>query len=81
MFFGTNASLFVDCGELEIYPEKDRVPTYKCGGSRQSKPHAENFLRAIQEGASLACDVETGVRSSIVPLLGNIAYRVGRTIR
>lgn len=81
MFFGTNASLFVDRGGLEIHPEKDRVPAYKRGGSRQSEPHAENFLRAIQEGASLACDVETGVRSSIVPLLGNIAYRVGRTIR
>jgi hypothetical protein len=28
----------------------------------------------------LAVDVLTGVRSTIVPLLGNIAYRVGRSI-
>jgi hypothetical protein len=29
----------------------------------------------------LACDILAGVRSTIVPLLGNIAYRTGRTIR
>lgn len=81
MFFGTNASLYVNREGLEIHPEKERVPAYKRGGSAQSEPHAENFLRAIQEGVPLVCDVETGVRSTLVPLLGNIAYRVGRTLR
>ncbi len=81
MFFGTNGSLFVDRGGLEIHPEGERMPAYKRGGSPQSEPHAENFLSAIREGVPLACDVETGVRSTIVPLLGNIAYRAGETIR
>ena len=81
MFFGTNGSLFVDRGGLEVHPDGDRMPAYKRGGSAQSEPHAENFLAAIREGTPLACDVEAGVRSTIVPLLGNIAYRTGETIR
>ncbi len=81
MFFGTNGSLFVDRGGLQVHPEKERIPAYQRGGSPQSEPHAENFLRAIREGVPLACDVEVGARSTIVPILGNIAYRVGRTLR
>ncbi len=81
MFFGTNGSLFVDRGGLQVHPEKERIPAYQRGGSPQSEPHAANFLRAIREGVPLACDILTGVRSTIVPQLGNIAYRVGRTIR
>jgi predicted dehydrogenase len=81
MFFGTNGSLFVDRGGLQVHPEKERVPAYQRGGSPQSEPHAVNFLRAIREGVPLACDILAGVRSTIVPQLGNIAYRVGRTIR
>ena len=81
MFFGTNGSLYVSREGLEVHPDKERIPAYKRGGSAQSEPFAENFLAAIREGVPLAVDVLTGVRSTIVPLLGNIAYRVGRSIR
>jgi len=81
MFFGTNGSLYVSREGLEVYPEKERIPAYKRGGSAQSEPFTENFLAAIREGVPLLVDVLTGVRSTLVPLLGNIAYRVGRSIR
>ncbi|MEN3001435.1 MAG: Gfo/Idh/MocA family oxidoreductase [Armatimonadota bacterium] len=81
MFFGTNGSLYVNRDGLQVHPEKERIPAYQRGGSLQSEPHTMSFLRAIREGTPLACDILTGVRSSIIPMLANIAYHTRRTIR
>jgi hypothetical protein len=43
--------------------------------------HAKNFIECIRSRKRPAADVEVGHRSSIVPHLGNIAYRTGRKIR
>lgn len=80
IFYGQKANLYVSREGLEIHPEGDRAEPYKRGGSAQSEPHADNFLKAIRTGAPLACDIATGVRSTIVPLLGNIALRTGKTV-
>lgn len=80
MFYGTRGNLYVSREGLEIHPEGDRVEAYKRGGSAQSEPHTENFLNAIRMGTPLACDIAVGVRSTIVPLLGNIAYKAKRTV-
>ncbi|MFP4621230.1 MAG: Gfo/Idh/MocA family protein [Bacteroidales bacterium] len=44
--------------------------------------HFENFIAALRNGSreDLTCDVEVGHRSSILPHLGNIAYRVGHEL-
>jgi predicted dehydrogenase len=45
-------------------------------------PHYQNFVDAIRAGdrKKLACDIEEGVRSSLLHHIGNIAYRVGRRL-
>lgn len=44
--------------------------------------HYGNFVAAVRSGkqTDLNCDVEEGHRSSVLPLLGNISYQVGREI-
>ena len=44
--------------------------------------HAENFIAVIHSGnhEDLTCVVEVGHRSTILPHLGNVAYRVGREL-
>jgi predicted dehydrogenase len=45
--------------------------------------HYGNFIAAIKEGKqeALTCDIETGYRSSVLPLIANIAYRVGHDLK
>jgi predicted dehydrogenase len=44
--------------------------------------HFENFIAAVRSGnrEDLTCDVEVGHRSTILPHLGNVAYRVGHEL-
>ena len=45
--------------------------------------HYGNFVAAIRSGkqSDLNCDIEVGYRSSVLPHLGNISYRVGRELK
>ncbi|MEW6252730.1 MAG: hypothetical protein AB1716_19005, partial [Planctomycetota bacterium] len=49
----------------------------------EGEPHFANFIAAVRAGmpAVLTCDIEEGHLSSALPLLANIAYRTGRTLR
>jgi predicted dehydrogenase len=44
--------------------------------------HFANFIQALRSGndADLTCDILEGHRSTVLPHLGNIAYRVGETL-
>jgi hypothetical protein len=47
--------------------------------SAGSSRHCANFVEAIRSGGNqgrLHCDIEVGVRSSTLPLIANIAYRL-----
>jgi predicted dehydrogenase len=45
--------------------------------------HYGNFIEAVRAGkqSDLNCDIEVGYRSSVLPCLGNISYRVGRELK
>jgi hypothetical protein len=44
--------------------------------------HYENFIAALRSGQTkdLTCDIEEGHRSTVLPHLANISYRLGRTL-
>ena len=48
-----------------------------------SKGHFGNFIDGVRSGNrfDLTCDIETGFMSTALPLLANIAMRVGTTLR
>jgi len=45
--------------------------------------HFDNFIKAVQSGkrSDLTCDIETGHLSSVLPLIANISYRLGRELK
>jgi predicted dehydrogenase len=45
--------------------------------------HFGNFIAAVRSGkqSDLNCDVEVGHRSSVLPCLGNISYKLGRELK
>lgn len=44
-------------------------------GSQDTEPHARNFLDCIKSRARCTCDIETGHRSTVATLIGNIAHQ------
>lgn len=58
--------------------ESDALVTVGTGTSG----HYGNFIVAVRSGKQedLNCDIEVGHRSSVLPHLGNISYRVGREL-
>ena len=42
----------------------------------------ENFISAIKSGkrSDLACDIEAGHMSTVLPLIANVSYRLGREL-
>jgi predicted dehydrogenase len=44
-------------------------------------PHQRNFLDSIRDGKRPAADIEEGHKSTRLCHLGNVAYRLGRTLR
>jgi predicted dehydrogenase len=45
--------------------------------------HYGNFIAAVKAGKQemLTCEIEEGYKSSLLPILGNISYRVGREVK
>jgi predicted dehydrogenase len=95
-YYGTNGALFCDRIGFEIYPEpvkpaqtrKERskpVEAYRMQARRvQSEDatglHTANFIECVRSRKAPNAEVEIGHRSTTVPHLGNIAYKVGRKL-
>lgn len=60
--------------------EQDGASVYRA--APQSAGHYANFIESVRSGNSgeLNCDILEGHMSSVLPHLGNIAYRVGDTL-
>jgi predicted dehydrogenase len=79
-FYGTNGALFADRIGYEIYPERDRIERKQMNTRDATGEHARNFIECVRSRNKPAGDVEIGHRSTIVPHLGNIAYKVGKKL-
>jgi predicted dehydrogenase len=95
-YYGTNGALFCDRIGFEIYPEPVRtaltrrerskpVEAYRMEAKRvQSQDatelHCANFIECVRSRKTPNAEVEIGHRSTTVPHLGNIAYKVGRKL-
>jgi predicted dehydrogenase len=94
LFYGTDATMFVDRGGFEIFPEfdgkrRDDLFTERTAAARMSVQrgdpshfqHVRNFLDCVKSRQRPISDVEIGHRSTVAPHLGNISLRTGRKIR
>jgi len=76
-FCGDRGTLIVDRGGWKVYGQKDSPAA---PASEMLEPHLRNFIDCIKTRGTPACDLEMGRVSSDLCHLGNIAYRLGRTI-
>lgn len=82
-FVGTDGEVFVARGELKTTPEslKDKALSEGAGQVYVSDNHYKDFLNAIKSRKQPICDVETGHRTASVCNIGNIAYRLQRSLK
>jgi hypothetical protein len=82
-FFGTEGEIKVQRGKLETSPAslKDRIFTDADKRVYNSTNHYKDFLNAMRTRKKPICDVEIGHRTATVCNLGNIAYRLNRSLK
>jgi predicted dehydrogenase len=82
-FVGTDGEIIVARGDLRAIPEtaKDKVFAEGETNVYVSTNHYQDFLNAIKTRKPPICDVEVGHRTATVCNIGNIAYRLGRTLK
>ena len=81
-FVGSDGEVWVARGDLKVTPEtmKDKVFGETNDGVYISENHYKDFLNAIKTRKPPICDVEVGHRTASVCNIGNIAYRVKRSL-
>jgi predicted dehydrogenase len=79
-FFGNKDEPGPDSGKLEKGKGAPSNATLHVGSGLDD--HFANFVDAVRAGDAegLTCDVEVGYRSSLLPILANVAYRLGRDL-
>jgi predicted dehydrogenase len=93
MFYGTDATMFVDRGGFEIFPEmegrkRDALFVARAQPARMSVQrgdpshfeHVANFIDCMKTRKRPISDVEIGHRSTSAPHLANISLRTGKRI-
>lgn len=78
-FFGTAGSMTIGGGGYKLYDPQGKLVTNQPGNTSDA-PHVQNFLAGIREGTKLNAEIEEGFKSTLLCLLGNIAYRTGQTL-
>ena len=79
-FYGDKGTLTTEGDSYKIY-EPDGKLRQEQKGSDSQQPHLQNFVDCVRSGDRPRADIEEGHKSTLLCHLGNIAYRVGRTIR
>ncbi|PCE64405.1 Gfo/Idh/MocA family protein [Sediminicola luteus] len=96
-FFGTEGYLELNGSTWKAFKKRDKEPFAGSGMAEgaavggdtsfrkapDSKGHFGNFIDGVRSGSrfDLNCDVEEGHMSTVLPLIANIAYRLGETLK
>lgn len=81
-FYGTKGRMFLSKrGKIEILDQRNRRIEAKPEDPPKLLGHQEDFLEAIKTGRRPNAEIEIGHLSSTLSHLGNIATRLGRSLR
>lgn len=90
-FYGTKAALFVDRIGMELYSEPkpgargDRwEPLMEKIAMNEAEPtalHCQNFVNNVRGRKDPSTNIEVGVKSTIAPVLGNVAAKANEKIK
>jgi predicted dehydrogenase len=78
-FEGDAGTIVIDGNGYKQYDAKGKE-SHKVIENAPDRPHFQNFIDCIHSGSRPNADIEEGHRSTLLCHLGNIAWRVGRTI-
>jgi hypothetical protein len=78
-FYGEKGTMNIDESGYTILAMDGKEVEKKSGGGGDGA-HLGNFLDCIRSGRRPNADIEDGHKSTLLCHLGNIAYRVGRTL-
>lgn len=78
-FFCEKGSLFINGGSYTIQDPKG-AEIAKGSGPTNDSTHFQNFVDAVRGEAKLSCEIEEGHKTTLLCHLGNIAWRLGRTV-
>jgi predicted dehydrogenase len=90
VFHGTKGTLALSRRGFSIQPEvwkgdpendKPAMQPVKVGATELNKTHVRGFIDAVKSRRQPAANVEEGHRSATMCHLGNIAMRIGRSVR
>jgi predicted dehydrogenase len=96
IFYGSEGRLEIDAdGNWKTFMGKDSTPGMDSSKIVEEKAdalstvgsgsggHYGNFIEAVKANRQelLTCDIDVGHRSSVLPMISNIAYRVGRELK
>ena len=76
-FYGTNGTIFTDRVGYEYFPGRGGGEPRSVQGRDCTDLHTLDFVECVRSRKLPSADVEIGHRSTIIPHLGNISYRVG----
>jgi len=82
-FIGTEGEVKVARGKLELTPDNLNNKVFEPGqaGVYVSTNHYMDFIEAIKTRKKPICDVEIGHRTASVCTIGNISYRLKRSLK
>lgn len=95
LFYGTEGWLELNGSTWRSYlgPDNEPGPSSEDGGEGEDKGlgylaapggggHYANFISAMRSGdrKDLTCDIQEGHKSTVLPLISNISYRLGRNL-
>ena len=79
IFYGTEGYLMIGRRHWKLVAPRNEV-IFDKPVVFSDDPHMQNFINSIREGEKLNCDIEEGYYSTLLSHLGNLAFRVGRTL-
>ena len=92
--YGTEAALFVDRVEMELYPEariseqggrgmswEPRMERLKVNEDEPTPLHTKNFVDSVRARKEPAANIDVAVRATSIGCLGNVAYWTGRKLK
>jgi predicted dehydrogenase len=82
-FQGTKGQMFLSRrGKIQVWGDRNAKIDPKIAGEEQNAPaHMANFLDAVREKATANGEIALGHLTSTLAHLGNVATRLGRTLR
>lgn len=87
-FYGTDGALFVDRIGMQLYREVNRnqaepvkMKPFHMNEAEPTAVHTKNFVDALRSRKEPFANIDVGCRSTIVPLIGNIAAKLGKKLQ